>query len=60
MGYHMKKNILKWSSKIQRKKGTPYIALHKDIAQLKFLEKVNVKLVIEENTLKIEIPLDWG
>ena len=53
------KTILKWKSKVQYKKNTPYISLIKHLApNLKKGELIGCKLVMEKDRLKVVIGLD--
>jgi len=56
----MSQTILQWTSRVQYKKGTPYIGLIKHLSHRYSLTKGNpivCKLVQDEKKLKVEIEL---
>ncbi|MFA6461955.1 MAG: hypothetical protein WCV90_06855 [Candidatus Woesearchaeota archaeon] len=63
MGSHAitTKTILQWKSKVQYKKGTPYIALIRHLSQQHAMamgNELSCKLIVEEDKLKVVIDLE--
>tara|TARA_Y100000310_G_scaffold248650_1_gene254562 strand:+ start:22972 stop:23145 length:174 start_codon:yes stop_codon:yes gene_type:complete len=55
----LNKTILSWKSKVQYKKGTPYISLIKHLSSnLKKGDEIDCKLVMKNDRLKVVIGLD--
>ena len=52
------KTILQWTSKVQYKKKTPYVALQRNLDHLKYVDEVQCKLTIENGKIKIVIELE--
>lgn len=57
----VEKTILKWTSKVQYRKGTPYLSLIKHLGKEHVLSKGNdieCQLVLQEGKLKVVIELE--